>query len=132
DHTTVWMWPESEVSADSLDDALAHVAIAGGRLDLNVPSRQGRTVEVSVTDGGATASTQGARFSIIVDGAHVATIATREGEVDVVSGSGRVRVPPGMQTRARPGSPPEVVSPIPTSLLLTVDWPSSSLRTRSG
>jgi hypothetical protein len=86
---------------------------------------------VQTTDGGATAVTRGARFSIIVDGAHVATVATREGEVDVLSGTGRVRVPPGMQTRARPGEAPEVVVPIPTDLLLEVDWPTTVIRSRS-
>ncbi len=131
DHTTVWLWPESQVSADRLDDELARIGVAGGRLDLNVPRSETRTVEVSATDGGATAVTRGARFSIIVDGAHVATVATREGEVDVLSGSGRVRVPPGMQTRARPGEAPEVVVAIPSELLLEVDWPTTVVRARS-
>lgn len=130
DHTTIWLWPESEVSAERIDDELARLGVAGGRLDLNVPVRRERSVEVAA-EGGATAVTRGARFSIIVDGAHVATVATREGEVEVVSGTGRVRVPPGMQTRARPGQPPEVVEPIPTELLLAVDWPSTTLRSRT-
>lgn len=131
DHTTVWLWPESQVSADRLDDELARIGLEGGRLDLNVTQSATRSVEVHANDGGATAMTHGARFSIIVDGAHVATVANREGEVDVLSGNGRVRVPPGMQTRARPGAAPEMVVPIPTELLLEVDWPIAPVRGRA-
>lgn len=130
DRTTVWIWPESEVGSEQLGEALARLQLAGGRVDLNVPSRRGRAVEVRAPEG-ATARTEGARFSVIVDGSHVATVATREGEVEVLSGDGRVRVPPGMQTRARPGEAPEVVAPIPPELLLSVDWPRSQLRARS-
>jgi hypothetical protein len=130
DHTTIWLWPESEVSAERLDDELSRVGVEGGRLDLQVPLRDERSIEVGAR-GGATASTHGARFSVVVDGARVATIATREGEVDVVNGSQHVRVPPGMQTRARPGAAPERAVPIPTDLLLEVDWPATVLRSHS-
>ena len=130
DHTSIWMWPESQVNTERLDDELSRIGIAGGRVDVNVPRREQRTVEVQ-TAGGATATTQGARFSIIVDGAHVATVATREGEVNVISGTGSVRVPPGMQTHARPGEAPETVSPVPSELLLEVDWPASPMRSRT-
>jgi hypothetical protein len=36
-----------------------------------------------------------------------------------------------MQTRARPGEAPEVVVPIPTELLLEVDWPTTTVRSGS-
>ncbi len=128
DHTTIWMWPESEVAAERLDSALARVGVEGGRLDLSVPDGP-RRVEV-IARGGATAATQGARFSVIVDGAHVATVATRAGNVDVVSGNGQVRVPPGMQATAIPGTP-TVLSPIPRELLLSVDWPGRVINTHT-
>ncbi|GHG84479.1 FecR domain-containing protein [Comamonas sp. JC664] len=125
----VHMDPGTEISVDALTESLSRILLARGMATAVVRPGQRHTFEVKAANSDATATLQQAgAFTMSNNGEGTVAVGTREGEVTLVGQGKVVIVRAGQQAVVRPGQAPSDPSPVPTSLLLKVDWPSERTR----
>lgn len=114
----------AEVSVEALTDSLSRLLLGTGMTTARVKMGDGQTLEMKAAGSDAVARTQGGTFTMSNNGAGTVALATLVGEV-AFSGSRKVViVRAGQQSIVRPGREPSAPTPIPTSLLLKVNWPT--------
>ncbi len=122
----VRMEPGTEVSVEALTDSISRILLANGMTTARVRLGTGHTLEVLAAGSDAVARTEGGTFAISNDGQGTVAVGTRAGEVSFTGQGKVVIVRPGQQSIVRPGRGPSEPTPIPSSLLLKVDWPARS------
>ncbi|QSQ14893.1 FecR domain-containing protein [Myxococcus landrumensis] len=123
------MDPGTEVSVEDLKPTISSVRLANGMATAIVRSGKRHTFEVKAAKSDAVAKLQEAgAFTMTSNGEGTVAVGTREGEVTLVGQGKVVIVRAGQQSVIRPGQAPSDPSPVPTSLLLKVDWPSERTR----
>jgi hypothetical protein len=120
----VRMEPGTEVSVEQLTDSLSRLLLANGMTTARVRPGTRHTFEVYAAGSDAVARTQGGTFSISNNSQGTVAVGTREGEVTFIGQGKVVIVRAGQQSIVRPGRGPSEPTPIPSSLLLKVDWPA--------
>jgi hypothetical protein len=100
---------------------LGRFHLAEGLMSASVRDDRARAFEVQAGRE-ALARTRGGELSIAASEA-AAEVAVRRGEVEVSSAGRAVVVRAGQRALVLPGTAPSEPSPIPTSLLLEVNWP---------
>ena len=126
------MTPGTEVSVEELTDSLSRLMLGNGLATARVRGGAKQTFELKAAGSDAVARTDAGTFSVSNNGEGTVAVGTQEGEVAFV-GKGRVViVRAGQQSIARPGQAPSDPTPLPSSLLLKVQWPAAgTLRKRS-
>ncbi|AKQ65541.1 hypothetical protein A176_002453 [Myxococcus hansupus] len=121
--------PATEISVDALTESLSRILLSRGMATAVVRPGQRHTFEVKAANSDATATLQQAgAFTMSNNGEGTVAVGTREGEVTLVGQGKVVIVRAGQQAVVRPGQAPSEPSPVPTSLLLKVDWPNERTR----
>jgi hypothetical protein len=120
----VKMEPGTEVSVDQLTHSISRLLLQSGMASAKVTGRDKHTFEVKAAGSDATARTQQGTFSISNNGAGTVAVGTQEGEVQFLGSGKVVIVRAGQESIVRPGQAPSDPTPIPTSLLLKVQWPA--------
>lgn len=125
----VHMDPGTEISVDELTESLSRILLSRGMATAVVRPGQRHTFEVKAANSDAKATLQQAgAFTMSNNGEGTVAVGTREGEVTLLGQGKVVIVRAGQQAVVRPGQAPSEPSPIPTSLLLKVDWPTERTR----
>ncbi len=118
----------AEVSVEVLTHSLSRLLLSTGMTTARVNTGDGQTLEMKATGSDAVARTEGGTFTMSNNGAGTVALATLVGEV-AFSGSRKVViVRAGQQSIVRPGREPTAPTPVPTSLLLKVNWPARPRR----
>jgi len=123
----VQMRPGTELSVEALTDTISRVMLESGVATANVHGHGRHVFEVSARKSDAVARTGEGAFAISNNGGTVA-VGTKEGEVQLSGGGKMVIVRAGQKATVLPGQAPSEPSPIPTSLMLKVNWPSPRQR----
>lgn len=126
----VRMAPGTEVSVDELTDSISRVLLAGGVATAEVHGKGRHTFEVRAKDSDAVAKTGEGSFAISNNSGTVA-VGTRSGEVELLGHGKLVIVRAGQESVVHPGQEPSAPAPIPSSLLLKVQWPAVHDRNRN-
>ncbi|HET9452542.1 MAG TPA: hypothetical protein VFO83_16750 [Aggregicoccus sp.] len=128
----VRMTPGTEVSVEELTDSLSRLMLGNGMATARVRGGAKQSFELKAAGSDAVARTDAGTFSMSNDGEGTVAVGTQAGEVAFV-GKGRVViVRAGQQSIARPGQAPSDPTPLPSSLLLKVQWPAAgTLRKRT-
>jgi hypothetical protein len=122
----VRMEPGTEMSVSELTDTLSRLMLENGMTTARVRAGAHHTFEIEAVGSGAVARTEAGTFTMSNDGKGTVGVGTREGEVALI-GQGRVViVRAGQQSIVRPGQAPSDPTPVPTSLLLKVNWPGKA------
>jgi hypothetical protein len=114
----------TEVTVEELTDSLSRLMLGNGMTTARVKPGARHTFEVKAAGSDAVARTEGGTFAMSNNGAGTVAVGTREGEVTFIGQGKVVIVRAGQQSVLRPGHGPSEPAPIPTSLLLKVDWPA--------
>jgi hypothetical protein len=85
-------------------------------------------LEVKTAGSDAVARSKGGTFTVSNNGAGTVALATLEGEATLSGQQRTVLVLAGQQSVVLPGQAPSPPAPIPTSLLLKVNWPDRPRR----
>lgn len=126
----VRMEPGTEVSVDELTASISRIMLQSGMATARVKGQGKHSFEVRAAGSDAVAKTASGEFAITNNGEGTVAIGTRDGEVEF-SGSGKVViVRAGQQSIVRPGEAPSAPTSVPSSLLLKVNWPKSTVLTR--
>lgn len=120
----------TEVSVEELTDSLSSFLLGNGMATAIVRPGKRHTFEVKAAGSDAVARTTEGTFSMSNDGKGTVAVGTREGEVTFLGEGKVVIVRAGQQSIVRPGNGPSEPTPLPSSLLLKVQWPAG-LTTRS-
>ncbi|WP_257455569.1 FecR domain-containing protein [Archangium lipolyticum] len=120
----------TEVSIEALTDTLSRLMLANGMTTTRVKPGARQTFEVRAAGSDAVARTEGGRFTMSNNGKGTVAVGTQEGEVAFIGQGKVVIVRAGQQSIIRPGRGPSDPTPIPTSLLLKVNWPARPTLTR--
>jgi hypothetical protein len=126
----VRMEAETVVSVEELTDSISRVMLGGGMATASVAGTGKHTFEVRAKGSDAVARTRRGTFAISNNQSGTVAVGTREGEVEFAGAGKTVIVRAGQQSVARPGQAPSDPAPVPTSLLLKVNWPQGSVITR--
>jgi hypothetical protein len=118
----------AEVSVEALTDSLTRILLDSGMTTVRVNNGAGQTFEMKAVGSDAEARTEGGTFTMNNNGAGTVALATLVGEVAFSGQRKVVIVRAGQQSIVRPGRAPTAPTPIPTSLLLKVNWPSHPRR----
>lgn len=122
----VRMEPGTEMSVAELTTELSRLMLENGMTTARVRAGGQHTLEIDAVGSGAVARTEAGNFTMTNDGKGTVGVGTREGEVALL-GKGRVViVRAGQQSIVRPGQAPSDPTPVPTSLLLKVNWPAKA------
>ena len=122
----VRMEPGTEISVAELTATLSRLKLENGMTTARVRGGGNHTLEIEAVGSGAVARTEAGTFAMSNDGKGTVGVGTREGEVTLL-GQGRVViVRAGQQSIVRPGQAPSDPTPVPTSLLLKVNWPAKA------
>ncbi|XXF80761.1 FecR domain-containing protein [Myxococcaceae bacterium GXIMD 01537] len=119
----VRMDPGTEVSVDELTDSLSRILLGNGMATATVRPGKRHTFEVKAAGTDAVARTGAGTFSMSNDGKGTVAVGTREGEVALLGQGKVVIVRAGQQSIVRAGTAPSEPTPLPSSLLLKVQWP---------
>lgn len=130
DSLEVLMHPGTEVAVDALTDELSRVLLGNGMATASVKPGARRTFELKAAGSDAIARTTSGSFTLSNNGQGTVALATREGEVLLLSQGQPVTVRAGQQSLVQPGQAPSEPAPIPSSLLLKVNWPARSTLSR--
>jgi hypothetical protein len=120
----VRMEPGTEISVDQLTDSISRLLLAGGMASAKVKGGAKHTFEVRSREGDATARTAAGAFTISSNGKGTVAVGTQEGEVELEGKGKAVIVRAGQQSIVLPGQGPSAPTPVPSSLLLKVEWPA--------
>ncbi|PTL85244.1 hypothetical protein [Vitiosangium sp. GDMCC 1.1324] len=118
----------TEVSVEDLTDSLSRLLLGNGMTTVRVKPDAGQTLEVMAAGSDAVARTEGGTFTLSNNGAGTVALATLSGEASFSGLRKVVIVRAGQQSIVRPGRGPSDPTPIPTSLLLKVNWPARPRR----
>ncbi|WNG18219.1 hypothetical protein [Cystobacter fuscus] len=126
----VRMEPGTEVTVAELTDKLSRLLLEKGMTTARVRAGSGspHALEMTASGSDAVARSQGGAFSVSNNGAGTVALATLEGETTLSGQQRSVLVLAGQQSVVRPGQAPSAPTPIPTSLLLKVNWPDRPRR----
>jgi hypothetical protein len=118
----------SEFAVKEITAELSRFRLGSGLMSARVREDVSRTFEVEAGHK-AFARTRGGELSVAGDD-RTATVAVRSGEAELRSGGRAVVVRAGQQSLARDGEVPSRPVPVPSSLLLKVDWPKDLVTNR--
>lgn len=118
----------AEISVEELTDSLSRFLLNNGMTTARLKLGAGQTLEMKTAGSDAVARTEGGTFSMSNNGAGTVALATLVGEVAFSGQRKVVIVRAGQQSVIRPGRGPTEPTPIPTSLLLKVNWPARAQR----
>ncbi|MFE8599778.1 hypothetical protein [Archangium violaceum] len=118
----------AEVSVEVLTHSLTRFLLNNGMTTARVDTGAGQTFEMKAAGSDAEARTEGGTFTMNNNGAGTVSLATLKGEVAFSGQRKVVIVRAGQQSIIRPGRAPAEPTPIPTSLLLKVNWPAHPRR----
>jgi hypothetical protein len=119
----------TEISVEDLTESVSRILLGSGMATAVVRPGQRHTIEVKAGNADATATLeQAGAFTMSNNGQGTVAVGTREGEVTLVGQGKVVIVRAGQQAVIRPGQAPTEPSPVPSSLLLKVDWPADRTR----
>ncbi len=124
DRYEVKMEPGTEISVDELTDSISKILLSTGMATARVNGAARHSFEVRAKGSDAVAKTSAGAFSISNNGEGTVAVGTREGEVELFGQGKVVIVRAGQQSVVRPGQEPSAPAPIPSSLLLKVQWPA--------
>ncbi|MBZ4421711.1 FecR domain-containing protein [Myxococcus sp. RHSTA-1-4] len=129
----VRMDPGTEISVEWLTESVSRILLANGMATAVVRPGQRHTFEVKAANADAVATLeQSGAFTMSNNGRGTVAVGTREGEVTLLGQGKVVIVRAGQQAVIRPGHAPSEPAPIPSSLLLKVDWPAERTRRERG
>jgi hypothetical protein len=120
----------TEVSVEALTDSLSRLLLNNGMTTVRITPGAGHSFELNATGSDASARTEGGTFTVSNNGAGTVALATLLGEVSFSGQRKVVIVRAGQQSIIRPGHGPTDPTPIPSSLLLKVNWPARPTVTR--
>lgn len=115
----------TEVSVEELTDSLSRILLGNGMATAVVRPGRRHTFEVKAAGSDALARTSEGTFTMSNDGKGTVAVGTREGEVTFLGQGKVVIVRAGQQSIVRPGTAPSEPAPMPSSLLLKVQWPGA-------
>jgi hypothetical protein len=118
----------AEVSVEELTHKLTRILLDSGMTTARVKMGAGQTFEMKAAGSDALARTENGTFTMNNNGAGTIALATLVGEVAFSGQRKVVIVRAGQQSIIRPGRAPTEPTPIPTSLLLKVNWPAQPRR----
>lgn len=118
----------AEITVETLTAQLSRLRLGNGMTTIRVTPGARQTVEVKAVGSDAEARTEGGTFSMSNNGKGTVAVGTREGEVSFRGQGKVVIVRAGQQSIVQPGRGPSEPAPIPTSLLLKVNWPTNPRR----
>lgn len=118
----------AEISVEALTDSLSRFLLGNGMTTARLKIGAGQTLEMKAAGSDAVARTEGGTFTMSNNGAGTVALATLVGEVSFSGQRKVVIVRAGQQSIVRPGRGPTEPTPIPTSLLLKVNWPARPRR----
>ncbi len=118
----------AEVSVEALTHSLTRFLLTNGMTTARVDMGAGQSFEMKVAGSDAEARAERGTFTMNNNGAGTVSLATLEGEVAFSGQRKVVIVRAGQQSIIRPGRAPAEPTPIPTSLLLKVNWPANPRR----
>jgi hypothetical protein len=124
----VQMEAGAEITVESLTAQLSRLRLGNGMTTIRVSPGASQTVEVKAVGSDAEARTEGGTFSMSNNGKGTVAVGTREGEVSFRGQGKVVIIRAGQQSIVHPGRGPSEPAPIPTSLLLKVNWPTHPRR----
>jgi Glucodextranase, domain B/FecR protein len=127
DDSTVTVEDHTEVDVEELNRAVTKFRLTQGKLKADVRSEGGRSLLVSSRTGEITASSRGGAFAVMAKSDGSLAVATSRGVVDLASAGEAVSVEAGQQSVAKPGAAPSLVTKIPSSVFLKVDWPEEQI-----
>lgn len=126
----VRMEPGTEVSIDELTDSISRLLLGSGMATAKVKGEARHVFEVKASGSDAVARTEDGTFAISNNGEGTVAVGTREGQVELLGQGKAVIVRAGQQSIVFPGKAPTDPTPIPTSLLLKVQWPAGKTQRR--
>jgi FecR protein/Glucodextranase, domain B len=115
--------PGTEVEVGELSDSISRILLANGMAHAKVKGNNRHAFEVKATQGDAVARTDGGVFSISHNGEGTVAVGTQEGEVEFLGKGKVVIVRAGQGSIIHPGQVPSDPTPLPSSLLLKVNFP---------
>ncbi|QSQ25230.1 FecR domain-containing protein [Pyxidicoccus parkwayensis] len=125
----VRMDPGTEISVEALTESVSRILLGSGMATAIVRPGQRHTFEVKAANADAVATLeQAGAFTMSNNGKGTVAVGTREGEVTLLGQGKVVIVRAGQQAVIRPGQAPSEPAPVPSSLLLKVDWPADRTR----
>jgi hypothetical protein len=125
----VRMDPGTEVSVEQLTESVSRLLLSNGMATAVVRPGRRHTFEVKAANADAVARLeQSGAFTMSNNGRGTVAVGTREGEVTLLGQGKVVIVRAGYQAVIRPGQAPSEPAPVPSSLLLKVDWPADRTR----
>lgn len=125
----VRMDPGTEISVEQLTESVSRLLLATGMATAVVRPGLRHTFEVKAANADAVATLeQSGAFTMSNNGRGTVAVGTREGEVTLLGQGKVVIVRAGQQAVIRPGQAPSEPAPVPSSLLLKVDWPAGRTR----
>jgi hypothetical protein len=125
----VKMSPGTEMSVGELTHEISRVMLAEGVATAQVKGGGRHTFEVRAKGSDAVARTGEGSFAISNNAGTVA-VGTQSGQVELAGGGSVVIVRAGEKSVAYPNQAPSQPAPIPSDLLLKVEWPSERDRNR--
>lgn len=129
----VRMDPGTEISVEELTESVSRILLDTGMATAIVRPGRRHTFEVKAANADAVATLEeSGAFTMSNNGKGTVAVGTREGEVTLLGQGKVVIVRAGQQAVIRPGLAPSEPAPIPTSLLLKVDWPVDRTRRERG
>ncbi|MCY1079390.1 hypothetical protein [Archangium lansingense] len=117
----------AEISVEELTDSFRFL-LGNGMTTARLKLGAGQTLEMKAAGSDAVARTEGGTFTMSNNGAGTVALATLVGEVAFSGQRKVVIVRAGQQSIIRPGRGPTEPTPIPSSLLLKVNWPAHPQR----
>lgn len=125
----VHMEAGTEISVEVLTDSLSRLMLGNGMTTARLKPGASHTLELEAAGSDAVARTEGGTFSMSNNGAGTVAVGTQAGEVTFIGQGNVVIVRAGQQSIVRPGGGgPSAPAPIPSSLLLKVNWPAHPRR----
>ncbi len=118
----------SEFGVKEITAELSRFRLGSGLMSARVREDTSRAFEVEAGHE-AVARTRGGELSVVSD-ERTAAVAVRHGEAELRSGGRAVVIRAGQQSLARDGKVPSQPVPVPSSLLLKVDWPKDLVTNR--
>jgi hypothetical protein len=101
---------------------LSRFRLGAGLVSARVQDDPGRAIEIEGAPD-AVARTRGGEVSVARVGSVVA-VGVRRGRADFTAAGATVTLSEGQQSQAREGAAPSAPAPLPSSLLLKVNWPT--------
>ena len=114
--------PGSLVEVEELTERISRFDLGVGMLVARVEGKSGRQLVVTAAGSDASATTSDGTFALSNNGEGTVAVGARSGEVEFQAAGKAVVLRSGQQSISHQGAPSDP-EPIPSSLLLKVDWP---------